>query len=236
MVTLMLSARDLKRSVGGRLLWQNLSLDVRAGDSVTVTGPSGSGKSLFLRALAGLDPLEGGDVLLNGKSQAEWAMPSYRSRVMYLPQRPAFGSGAGESGTVLDELRRPFALKAHAGKVFVQAEAERWVQMVGRPGAFLSFEVATLSGGEAQVVALVRALLLSPAVLLLDEATSALDPEATRSAEATLRHWLSQSPVQAASEHAAPIQGAPARALIWVSHDPSQRQRVAEREFTVVPT
>ncbi|MGY2895880.1 hypothetical protein [Deinococcus sp. UYEF24] len=53
----MLSASDLRRTVAGRVFWQSLDLNVAAGDRVAVTGPSGSRKSLLLRALAGLDPL-----------------------------------------------------------------------------------------------------------------------------------------------------------------------------------
>lgn len=212
----MLSASELRRSVAGRVLWQNLSLVVAQGDRIAVTGPSGSGKSLFLRALAGLDPLEGGDVLLDGRSQARWAMPVYRSRVMYLPQRPAYGTGS-----VLEELRRPFGLKVHAHQAFRQADAEQWVVDAGRPVSFLDLDVTTLSGGEGQLLAVIRALLLNPSVLLLDEATASLDPEATQTVEHLLSEWGT---------------AAPGRALVWVSHDPAQRRRVADRELPVVPT
>ena len=211
----MLSASELRRSVAGRVLWQDLSLVVSPGDRIAVTGPSGSGKSLFLRALAGLDPLEGGDVLLDGRSQAQWAMPVYRSRVMYLPQRPAFGTGS-----VLEELRRPFGLKVHAQQTFRQADAEEWLINMGRPVSFLELDVSTRSGGEGQLLAVIRALLLKPSVLLLDEATASLDPEATRATEHLFSEWCA---------------AIPGRALVWVSHDPAQRRRVADREFPVVP-
>ena len=210
----MLSASDLRRTVAGRILWQGLDLKVAAGDRVAVTGPSGSGKSLLLRALAGLDPLEGGEVMLNGRSQSRWPMPEYRSQVMYLPQRPAFGQGS-----VLEELRRPFGLKIHSGRPFPLVEAERWLAALGRPD-FLNLSVTTLSGGEGQLLALVRALLLGPSVLLLDETTASLDPDATHAAEAALAGWCAEKP---------------SRALVWVSHDPAQRARVATRELPVVP-
>ena len=117
---MLLSASDLRRTVAGRILWEGLNLNVAAGDRVAVTGPSGSGKSLLLRALAGLDPLEAGEVTLHGRGQSRCSMPEYRSQVMDLPQRPAFGQG-----TVLDELRRPFSLKIHSGRPFPLDEAER---------------------------------------------------------------------------------------------------------------
>ncbi|WP_407543441.1 ATP-binding cassette domain-containing protein (plasmid) [Deinococcus radiomollis] len=209
----MLSASDLRRTVADRVLWQGLSFQVMPGDRVAVTGPSGSGKSLLLRALAGLDPLQGGEVTLHGRSQSRWPMPEYRSQVMYLPQRPAFGQGS-----VLEELRRPFGLKIQSARPFPLDEAERWLAALNRLD-FLNLSVTTLSGGEGQLLALVRALLLGPSVLLLDEATASLDPDATRAAEAALDQWCAAGPV---------------RALVWVSHDPAQRARVATRELPVV--
>lgn len=211
----LLSASGLRRSVDGRALWQDLSLDVDAGESVAVVGPSGSGKSLLLRALAGLDALEGGEITLEGRAQAGWPMPRYRSHVTYLPQRPAL-----DGGTVLDHLRRPFTLAAHRHRTFHPGEAEALLGAFGRDGAFLRLDAATLSGGEGQLVALTRALLLSPTVLLLDEATASLDPDTTRRAEGVLLGWL---------------RGAARRALVWVSHDPAQRARVASREVPLQP-
>ncbi|WP_264778810.1 ABC transporter ATP-binding protein [Deinococcus aetherius] len=211
----LLSASGLRRTVEGRTLWQDLGLTVRAGESVAVTGPSGSGKSLLLRALAGLDPLEGGEVMYGGLPQSTWPMPQYRAQVTYLPQRPAL-----DGGTVLDHLRRPFSLAAHRHRTFDVAAAEALLAALGREGAFLRLDTSTLSGGEGQLVALTRALLLDPAVLLLDEATASLDPEATRRAERLLLGWLGS---------------APRRALVWVSHDPAQRARVAPREVTLQP-
>ncbi|GGR28812.1 ABC transporter ATP-binding protein [Deinococcus ruber] len=208
----LLRAEGLSRHVEGRPLWQRLRLELRESERLAVVGPSGSGKTLLLRALAGLDVLEHGVVYLDERPQTRWAMPDFRSRVMYLPQRPALGTG-----TVLDELRQPFSLKVHAGKQFNKARAAELLVALGRPASFLTLNLSTLSGGEQQTVALIRALLLDPAVLLLDEATASLDPEAARLAEAELLRWNE----------------VPGRALIWVSHDPAQRERIATHHLDI---
>ncbi|THF69298.1 ATP-binding cassette domain-containing protein [Deinococcus sp. Arct2-2] len=206
----LLTASGLRRTLGERVLWQDFALNVEAGERAALIGPSGSGKTLLLRALAGLDPLEAGEVYFQGRAQHEWPMPNYRARVMYLPQRPPPGEGR-----VLGELRRPFALRIHRDKAFEVSQAAALLAALGRDAAFLGLDVARLSGGEAQLLALVRALLLNPAVLLLDEATSALDPDATLLAERLVCAWS---------------EAEPGRALVWVSHDAAQRGRVATRE------
>lgn len=201
-----LEARDLQRHVAGRLLWQRVGFAVDSGQRLMLVGPSGAGKSLLLRAIAGLDPLEGGDVIFRGQSQRAWGMPAYRAQVMYLPQRAVL---VGE--TVEDALRHPFSLSVHSGVTFPQQDARNLLRDLGRRDDVLDQTTANLSGGEAQLVALTRALLLKPSVLLLDEATSALDVDATRQVEALLRGWVQEGE----------------RAVIMVSHDPGQRERLA---------
>lgn len=178
-----------------------------------MTGPSGSGKSLLLRTLAGLDPIESGDVVYRGLRQGDWRMPDYRSELAYLAQRPALFAG-----TVHDNLLRPFSLGVHRARRFDPARALSLLQALGKNEGFLSLEAASLSGGEAQVLALTRVLLLAPRVLLLDEATASLDFPATRLAENVIARWLGEEA---------------SRACVWVSHDRAQLSRVAAREVAL---
>ena len=84
-------------------------LRVDSGDRLGVLGPSGAGKTVLLRALALLDPLDAGiDPLSRCKSSSATKSLGYRSQVIYLHQKPAL-----HEGTVEDNLRQPFTLKAH---------------------------------------------------------------------------------------------------------------------------
>jgi len=89
----LLDVSGLSRVLDTRTLWQDVRFGVRAGESVALTGPSGSGKSLLLRAISALDPLESGEVRLLGRTPGEWGVPGFRRRVMLVPQRPALYGG-----------------------------------------------------------------------------------------------------------------------------------------------
>src|SRR5262249_906755 len=98
---------------------------------------------------------------------------------------------------------------------FDPARAEELFGRLGREPGFLAKSSRDLSGGESQLVGLVRALQLDPAVLLLDEPTASLDPATTRAVEGLLEDWLDADPS--------------ARALVWVSHDADQVRRMTDR-------
>jgi putative ABC transport system ATP-binding protein len=206
-----LNAENLGRRVGERWLWRNLSFDVNGGRCVGVVGPSGVGKTLLLRALARLDPLMEGEIRLDGRAAERWPAPEYRSRVMFVHQRPVL-----LEGTVEDNLRAVFALHAHRARAY---DAERAVDLLGRLGRgpeMLERRVEDLSGGERQGVALARALLCDPEILLLDEPTASLDAASVRLVEDLLAHWRGEGG---------------RRACLWVSHDPEQIARVADERL-----
>jgi len=211
-----LEARKIGRRSTGASEWllQEVSLAVSAGDRLAVVGPSGAGKTVLLRALAMIDPLEAGSLWWRGERVSGSAVPLFRSRVVYLQQRPAL-----VDGTVEDNLRRPFQLGTHRHRRFCRARALAMLESLGRDVAFLAKGHHDLSGGEAQVVALVRALQLDPEVLLLDEPTAALDAATTRAAECWLLRWLDERPAT--------------RAHVWVTHDADQARRVAGRAVSI---
>jgi phosphate-transporting ATPase len=143
-----------------------------AGEALAVVGPSGSGKSLFLRALADLDPNEG-DLRLDGTSRDAMSGPQWRRRVTYVP---------AESGWWAERVAEHFESWDSAAP---------WAERLGIPAEAGDWPVSRLSTGERQRLALVRAMVQGARVLLLDEPTSGLDVQVTWAVEARLQEFLS---------------------------------------------
>ena len=206
-----MTRRDAK---SGKILLAPTDFSLPAGARIAITGPSGSGKSVFLRALALLDPLDGGSVLWHGQPIPRGAIPRYRRSVAYLRQRPA-----PAEGTVESLLRYPYTLAVYRDLQFDRAHAAQLAAHAGRGDDFLDKRASELSGGEAQIAALLRVLQLEPDVLLLDEPTSALDPDSTRAIESLVGAWFDAAPA--------------ARAYMWISHDPAQAARIGASRITM---
>ena len=209
----LLVARGLRRTLDERVLWHDLALTLHAGERWAIAGASGTGKTVLLRTLAGLAPLESGELLLDDKPFRDWWPPAWRARVGYLPQRPALPEGSVEAA-----LAAPFQLRVHRMKAYSAAAASRMLAAVGIKPEFLQKQTADLSGGEGQVAAVLRGLLVEPTILLLDEPTASLDPTRTQQVEALITAWLA---------------GDPQRACAWTSHDPAQLARVSDHRLSL---
>lgn len=209
----LLAVRDAGRRIGEKWIWRGIQLVLQPGDRLGVTGPSGSGKSLFFRAVAGLDRLDEGDVQYRGASIEPSNLPEYRSKVVYLMQMPALFEG-----TVEENLRAVFDFRVHRRLHFESEWTRRRLASLGRDETFLQRRAERLSGGERQLVAFLRALQLDPEVLLLDEPTANLDTEGTRQIEALVASWLREDGI---------------RAAMWSSHRGDQLDRVANRRLDI---
>jgi putative ABC transport system ATP-binding protein len=168
----------LTRSIGDRRLVNEVSVEVRAGEVLAVVGPSGSGKSSFLRLLNRLDEPTSGTVFLQGIDYRQIPPNELRRQVGMVTQRAFLFPG-----TVYDNLG--FGPKQR-GERLAEEVAQGLLARVGLPG-YLERDVTNLSGGEAQRISIARALANQPTVLLLDEPTSALD-EASKSGVESLLH------------------------------------------------
>jgi putative ABC transport system ATP-binding protein len=163
-----LLVKELRSTLAGPF-----ELSLGTGACGAVTGPSGSGKSLFLRMIADLDPNEG-KVWLNGSERGSMSAPEWRKQATYV---------SAESGWWADKVFEHFA-------AFNRSEVAALAGRLGLRGDVLDAPVAQLSTGEKQRLSLMRALLPSPPVLLLDEPTGPLDEESVVRVEALLRERM----------------------------------------------
>ncbi|MFE9451100.1 ABC transporter ATP-binding protein [Streptomyces sp. NPDC006739] len=152
---------------GGRAVLDAVDLEVAEHEVVCVLGPSGSGKSTLLRAVAGLQPLDGGRVLLDGCDQG--GVPAHRRGVGLMFQDHQLFPQRDVGANVAFGPRVRGVPKGQR-----DAEVGELLELVGLPGAARR-AVAGLSGGEQQRVALARALAPRPRLLMLDEPLGQLD-------------------------------------------------------------
>jgi ABC-type polar amino acid transport system ATPase subunit len=179
-----LEAVEVHKHYGSNEVLRGVSFGIRRGEVKAILGPSGSGKSTLLRCLALLEPLEAGEIRLEG---ARLGVRETRGRFVGLPEA-ALARQRTDIGMVFQRFNLFPHLTAH-GNVMIgltevrrsskgeaRAAAETMLERVGL-GHRRDFFPAELSGGQQQRVAIARALVMKPKVMLFDEPTSALDPE-----------------------------------------------------------
>ena len=172
----MLNVTALSKAVpGGRVLFQDLNLEVGKGQFVAITGESGVGKSTLLNVLAGLDRADAGSVVIDGV-----AMEALEDDALTRLRRDRIGF-VFQAFHVLPHLdlahnvALPLVLQGTEAKASL-AQAETMLDAVGLGGRDLDYP-RQLSGGELQRVAIARALIHRPALILADEPTGNLDPD-----------------------------------------------------------
>lgn len=162
-----LSLTDISYQVEQRLILNKVNLEVQAGDFLTLTGPSGGGKSTLLKIIASLISPSDGEIIFEGQNQRDYEITTYRQLVSYCFQQPSlFGQ------TVADNLQFPFVIRNEASS---QVQIEQALTKVNLPTSYLNKSITELSGGEKQRVALLRNTMFLPKILLLDEVTVGLD-------------------------------------------------------------
>lgn len=155
----MLSCKGLGKSFD-KVLFEDFNLDLQSGEIVAITGPSGCGKTTLLRCICGLEELDEGQIILEGKDITNTIAEERGIGMIF--QKPVLYPHLDVEGN----------LRLGSSDCDIAATLAE-VELTG----FERRRIETLSGGEGQRIALARALLANPSVLLLDEPFSSLDEE-----------------------------------------------------------
>ena len=169
-----LSVKNLTKSYGAHTVLDGISLDIEQGSVVTLIGPSGSGKSTLLRCLNLLEPIDDGEIFLDGEDISIPGIDAnpIRQRVgMVFQSFNLFPHMSVMDNIILSPTKTRGVSKS--------AARQKGLELLDRFGLAdkANSYPDQLSGGQQQRVAIVRALAVEPEVLLLDEITSSLDPE-----------------------------------------------------------
>ena len=180
MSDVLLRLRGVRRRFGRQVVLDNISLALPPGSSLLIRGPSGCGKTTLLRCIALLDPIDAGEILLNGTVIASAGRRSRPPRVVRLDIAMVFqGLHLWNHLTVVENLALPLRLLDQEDHASAEQEALSLLSALGVASKGQDYPTA-LSEGQRQRVALARALLSRPRLLLLDEITSNLDPPTER--------------------------------------------------------
>jgi phospholipid/cholesterol/gamma-HCH transport system ATP-binding protein len=175
---------EVSKSYGDKKVLERLSFDVPAGRSLVVMGRSGSGKSVTLRLMDGLEKPDGGSILFDGADivpLAERELHPMRLRVAMLFQ----GGALFDSMTVYENLAFPLERHSDLDRDAIGERVTRTLELVELEGVEDRMPAA-LSGGMRKRAALARSLIMEPEVVLFDEPTTGLDPLTS----ATIAHLI----------------------------------------------
>lgn len=178
-----LDIRDVVVRYGSKTAVDGVSTSVAPGQIVALLGPSGSGKSSLLRAIAGLEPVAAGDILWDGRSVTN--EPVHRRGFGLMFQDGQLFPHRSVAGNVAFGLR-------HLSRHDRQRRVDEALSLVGMSD-YAGRSVLSLSGGQAQRVALARSLAPRPSLLLLDEPLSALDRSLRERLSTEIRQILRSS-------------------------------------------
>ena len=169
----MIEVRNLKKIYNGNAVLKDVNAVIEKGEVISIIGPSGTGKSTFLRCLNLLEQPDGGEILIDGKNilDAKTDITAIRRKMgMVFQSFNLFGHL-----TVLENIAMAPMSLLKKSKSEAEEKAMELLKLVGLAGKANALP-SELSGGQQQRIAIARALAMEPEIILFDEPTSALDP------------------------------------------------------------
>jgi polar amino acid transport system ATP-binding protein len=229
MAEIQLQATGLVKSFGTETVLNGIDLAVHKGEVVVVLGPSGCGKSTLLRCLNGLEPINSGEILLDGEPITATGknMSRMRQKIgMVFQSYDLF-----PHKTILQNVTLAPIKVAGRTKADAEQEAETLLKRVGLWEKRDAYP-RQLSGGQKQRVAIVRALCMHPEVMLFDEVTAALDPEMVREVLDVMLELASQGMTMVIVTHEMQFARAIADRVIFLEGGSIVEQSAPEEFFT----
>ncbi len=167
--------RGVKKAFGRQVVYDGLDVEVRRGETLCIIGPSGVGKSVMLKLLTGLLPIDDGEIWFDGDKVSD-----YDSDAQYLPVRKRIamvfqGAALFDSLTVYENVAYPLREQLSLPEEEIARRVSEKLEWVGLPGVEHK-KPSELSGGMKKRVGLARSIATDPEVILWDEPTTGLDP------------------------------------------------------------
>ncbi|MCC4781844.1 ABC transporter ATP-binding protein [Vibrio lentus] len=201
------NAKNLTKRFGDNTVFEDIEFSIEKGEFITLLGPSGCGKSTLLRSLGGLNPVDGGEIWVNGE-EITHQVPQQRGIGMVFQSYALFPNMTVEGNIAFGLKMKKLAADE------IKREVAKVIGLVDLTGKE-KFYPHQLSGGQRQRVALARALVVKPRILLLDEPLSALDAKIRKHLRQQIRD----------------IQTEMNLTTIFVTHDQEEAMIMSDRIF-----
>ncbi|MFA0412658.1 ABC transporter ATP-binding protein [Vibrio renipiscarius] len=201
------TTKNLTKRFGDNTVFENIQFSIEQGEFITLLGPSGCGKSTLLRSLAGLNPVDGGEIWVNSEEITQQT-PQQRGIGMVFQSYALFPNMTVEGNIAFGLKMKKLA------STEIQREVAKVIDLVDLKGKEKQYP-HELSGGQRQRVALARALVVKPRILLLDEPLSALDAKIRKHLRQQIRD----------------IQKEMNLTTIFVTHDQEEAMIMSDRIF-----
>lgn len=198
----MIRIDHISKSFGANQVLQDIHLDIPDGSRLCIVGGSGSGKSVMLKLILGIEPVDEGEIFIDGQATRNLRRPQWQ-QILQAFGVVFQGSALFDSATILENVGIRFFEERNLSKAEITELVIASLEQVGLSKNILPLYPAELSGGMRKRVAIARAIITEPRYLVYDEPTTGLDPVSSH----TIDHLMEK------------LGEAPGRTSIIVTHD-----------------